>query len=222
MKPFRILHVDDDSLTRKAIELTLGLNSTFTLMGCVSGDEALVIAAQFVPDLIICDAMMAGMDQATAIGRLRASTHNENIPTIFMAVSERRVDPDRLKALGAATVLAKPFDSAKVISTARDMLRSAKLAAVNYEFGHRLRSDAASLVMFRKTLCDGHDTPGVPEGLQLCVHKLAGAAGVFNFPLVSATASAVENAIIERRAGRGTSGKIAAELDALLECIEGA
>jgi CheY-like chemotaxis protein len=222
VKPFRILHVDDDSSARKAIELTLGLNSTFALMGSASGDEALAVATQFVPDLIICDAMMAGMDQATAIARLRASTHNENIPTILLAGSEQRVDLDRVKSLGAATVVVKPFESAKLIGTVRDMLRSAKLAAVNYEFGHRLRNDAASLVNFRKTLSDGPDMPGVPEGLQLCVHKLAGAAGVFNFPLVSAVASAVEDAIIELRAGRGTSGRIAAELDALLECIEGA
>jgi HPt (histidine-containing phosphotransfer) domain-containing protein len=60
----------------------------------------------------------------------------------------------------------------------------------------------------------------VPDGLQSCVHKLAGAAGVFEFQAVSSSASALEEAIIERGAGRDTPDKVLSNLDALLACIE--
>jgi len=56
--------------------------------------------------------------------------------------------------------------------------------------------------------------------LQSCVHKLAGAAGVFNFQAVSHSAAALEEAIIARGDGRGSADAIAANLDALLDCIE--
>ena len=49
------------------------------------------------------------------------------------------------------------------------------------------------------------------------MHKLAGAAGVFNYQNVSTTAAALEDAIIERRAGRGAPGTVEANLDALLD-----
>ena len=52
------------------------------------------------------------------------------------------------------------------------------------------------------------------------MHKLAGAAGVFNFQAVSTTAASLEDAIIERRAGRGAPGTVEANLDALLATIE--
>jgi HPt (histidine-containing phosphotransfer) domain-containing protein len=51
------------------------------------------------------------------------------------------------------------------------------------------------------------------------VHKLAGAAGVFDFQSVSTMAASLEDAIIDRRAGRGTAGIVEANLDALLASI---
>jgi len=51
------------------------------------------------------------------------------------------------------------------------------------------------------------------------VHKLAGAAGVFDYQKVSTTAASLEDAIIERRAGRGAAGTVEANLNALLASI---
>ena len=101
----------------------------------------------------------------------------------------------------------------------RHQLHSIKSDAARYNFADRLRSDAASLAQYRKTLSDDPDSSVLPEGFQMCVHKLSGAAGVFNFQTVSSTASALEDAIVERRAGRGALGIVEANLDALLECI---
>jgi HPt (histidine-containing phosphotransfer) domain-containing protein len=54
----------------------------------------------------------------------------------------------------------------------------------------------------------------------MCVHKLSGAAGVFNLQTVSCAATAVEEAIVERHAGRGTLGTIEAGLKVLLDCMD--
>jgi HPt (histidine-containing phosphotransfer) domain-containing protein len=94
-----------------------------------------------------------------------------------------------------------------------------KLASAGYNFEQRLRTDAAKLASFRNRLRNGADGAFVPDEFQSFVHKLAGAAGVFNFPKVSTTAASLEDAIIERRAGRGVPGTVEANLDALLASI---
>ena len=69
---------------------------------------------------------------------------------------------------------------------------------------------------------NGADSSFVPEDFQSFVHKLAGAAGVFDFKAVSTTAAALEDAITARRAGRGAPGTVEGNLDALLASIKAA
>ena len=131
--------------------------------------------------------------------------------------------PDELVrgvALGAAAVIGKPFDPATFADTVREQLRRIKMTTAGYDFSERLRTDAAMLVAFRAKLRHSADPSLVPDGLQSCVHKLAGAAGVFNFQAISSSASALEEAIIARGDGRGSADAVTANLDALLECIE--
>jgi HPt (histidine-containing phosphotransfer) domain-containing protein len=95
-----------------------------------------------------------------------------------------------------------------------------KLASAGYDFVQRLRSDAATLARFRGKLRNGADASFVSDDFQSIVHKLAGAAGVFDFQSVSTMAASLEDAIIERRAGRSAAGTVEANLDALLASIE--
>lgn len=102
----------------------------------------------------------------------------------------------------------------------REQLRRIKMTTAGCDFSERLRTDAAMPVAFRAKLRHGADATLGSDGLQSCVHKLAGAAGVFSFQAISSSASALEEAIIERGDGRGGADAIAVNLDALLECIE--
>ena len=242
---FRVLHVDDDPLMRDVVELALSLDPAFTVANCASGDEALAVVAEWMPDLILCDVMMPDMDGPALLARLRESNATAEIPVIFMTTRALASEIERLTALGAVAMIEKPFDPQTLAASVRRHLHAIKFAAgrnelparlraqtvpvppqagrfapPGYDFGGRLRADAATLATFRAQLKDGPEARLVPEGLLSCVHKLAGAAGVFDFQAVSATASALEDAIIESRDGRGTAGMVEANLDALLECIE--
>lgn len=205
---------------RDVVQLSLGLNSAFTLLSCGSGEETLVKAADWTPDLILCDFMMPDMEGPAVLARLRENPVTAKIPVVFMTARVQPSEVERLKALGAVAVLSKPFDPATLADTVRRLLQSLKLASAGYDFAERLRNDTAALTTFRQTLRDHADISLVPDGLESCVHKLAGAAGVFNLQAVSQSASALEEAIIARRAGRGAPGAIEANLDALLDCIE--
>ncbi len=217
---FNILHVDDDSDIREVVQLSLGLDPEFAVMSCASGDDAVAIAADQAPDLILCDVMMPGMDGPAVLARLREKACTARTPVVFMTARAQPRELEQLKSLGAAAVITKPFDPMKLAGMVRGHLGTDKFAKVGDGFSQRLRADAVTLTRFQKDLRGKTDSSAKLEGLQSCAHKLAGAAGIFGFQAVSFNASAVEEAVIERRAGRGAAGMVEAHLDALLECIE--
>lgn len=220
VKSYRILHVDDDPLMRDVVELALGFESEFVVMGCEDGEAALAAVPGWEPDLIILDVMLPVLDGPAVLARLRENPSTAKIPVIFITGRAPAAERERLMALGAVAVIAKPFYPVKLAETVRRHMVSIKLASAGYNFAQRLRNDAARLATFRQKLRNGADASFVPEDFQSIVHKLAGAAGVFDFQSVSTTAASLEDAIIERRAGRGAAGTVEANLDALLASIE--
>jgi two-component system OmpR family response regulator len=218
--PFRILHIDDDSDIREIVALSLGLDPALMLISCAQGADALATAAEWAPDLILCDVMMPGMDGPTMLARLRENPRTAKTPVVFMTARAGSNELEHLMSIGAAAVFTKPFDPMSLADMVRTQLHSVKSDALRYDFAARMHSDAAELARYRKTLCDNPDSVILPEGFQSCVHKLSGAAGVFNFQAVSRAASNLEAAITERCAGRGTPGIVEANLDALLGYIE--
>ena len=219
---YRILHVDDDPDIREIVELSLSLDPALAVMSCASGDDALAIAADRAPDLILCDVMMPGMDGPAVLARLRENVNTAKTPVVFMTARAQIQELEHFKTLGAAAIITKPFDPMKLADMVRGHLRFDEFSSAGDCFVQRLRRDAIMLVKYRDNLQSDADSPALLEDLQSCVHKLAGAAGVFNFQTVSIAASTLEETIIERRAGRGSQGTVEDNLDELLECIEGA
>ena len=213
MGAFRILHVDDDPQMRDVVELSLGLDPSFTLLTCASGEEALAKVGGWDPDLILCDYMMPDMEGPAVLARLQENTATAKIPVVFMTARADTPDLEQLKSLGAGAVIAKPFVPATLAHIVRSQLQVIRLAAAGYNFAERLNDDASTLTNFRQSLRDHSDISLVPDGLESCVHKLAGAAGVFNLQDVSRSASALEQAIIARRPwrNRGQSGCVTCE-----------
>jgi two-component system OmpR family response regulator len=218
--PFRILHIDDDSDIREIVALSLSLDPSLVILSCADGAAALATAAESAPDLILCDVMMPGMDGPTMLARLRENPETSKIPVVFMTARAGSNELEHLMSIGAVAVFTKPFDPMLLADMVRTQLRSAKSDAVHYDFAARMQSDATELARYQKMLGDHPVSVLLPEGFQSCVHKLSGAAGVFNFQAVSLAASDLEAAIVEGCAGRGAPGTVEAKLDALLGCIE--
>lgn len=106
----RILLVDDEQDIRTVAQLSLTALGGFTVECCGSGAEALARIPTFAPDLVLLDVMMPGLDGPATLGRLRAQPMSAHIPVVFVTA---RVQPQEVlayKAIGAADVVAKPFD----------------------------------------------------------------------------------------------------------------
>lgn len=220
MRAHRILHVDDEPDIREVVELCLGLDPAFTVRGCGRGSDALAAAADWLPDLILCDVKMPDMDGPAMLVQLRKSPRTAGIPVVFMTARAQKRELEQFQLLGALGVIVKPFDPMALGDAVRGHLRAAGLAALRVGFIGRLRTDAERLAECRERLRHGASSLQALEEIKSFAHALVGAAGIFAFQRVSSAASTLELRATEALAGRGTAGKVERELDALLDCIE--
>ncbi|MCU1372755.1 MAG: response regulator receiver protein, partial [Actinomycetia bacterium] len=70
----------------------------------------LAMARAEQPDAIILDVMMPGMDGPATLAELRADPATADIPVVFLTAKVQSIERRRLEELGAAGVVAKPFD----------------------------------------------------------------------------------------------------------------
>lgn len=110
----KILHVDDEKDIRAVAKLALQSVGGFELTSCASGQEALDSVAQAVPDLIMLDVMMPGMDGPSTLLELRKRKETAGVPVIFMTAATQADEVRGLMDLGAIGVIAKPFDPRKL------------------------------------------------------------------------------------------------------------
>ncbi len=105
-----LLLVDDDDAIREIAQISLERVGGWSVVAVGSGEAAVeTVEAGGVFDLVVLDVMMPGIDGPTTLGRLRGPLP-ASVPVIFLTAKLRAADRARLQALGAAGVIAKPFD----------------------------------------------------------------------------------------------------------------
>lgn len=124
----RILVVDDNDELRNYLVSTL--SPFYNVQSCSNGKEALVIAKEFWPDLILSDVMMPEMRGDELCKAIKSNIETSHIPVILLTALE--AEQDRLTGLetGADDYISKPFNirvlraSIKSILANRALLRS--------------------------------------------------------------------------------------------------
>lgn len=152
-----ILHVDDEPDIREVVEISLGIDPDFVIRSCGSGAEALVLATEWLPDVILMDVMMPAMDGPATLERLRENPATNRIPVIFMTARAQTRELDQFRALGAIGVVPKPFDPMTLAVTVRDYIAPPDdpLKELRDGFLLRLDRDARRLVELRDDLRSG-------------------------------------------------------------------
>jgi CheY-like chemotaxis protein len=105
----RILVVDDDFNSRRLMRRVLEFNA-FTIYESANGEEALVVARQLQPNLILMDLIMPRLDGWETIRQLRVTPLLENTPIIVISANVLKADKDRAFDVGCNEFLAKPYD----------------------------------------------------------------------------------------------------------------
>jgi CheY-like chemotaxis protein len=105
-----ILYVDDEPDIREIVQMALGLAPTLSVSTADSGIRALQSMQAKRPDLVLLDVMMPNMDGPTTLQQMRSQAELQSIPVIFMTAKAMPQEVARFRSLGAAAVIAKPFD----------------------------------------------------------------------------------------------------------------
>jgi CheY-like chemotaxis protein len=141
MSALRILHVDDEPDIREVVQISLGLDPDIALRACASGEEALVVAADWSPDLILLDVMMPVMDGPTTLTHLRGDPRTADTPVVFMTARAQTSEIEQFIALGARGVVSKPFDPMKLAALVRSQLQAKGLGPLREVFRRRSRKE---------------------------------------------------------------------------------
>jgi two-component system OmpR family response regulator len=105
-----VIYVDDEPDIREVVQLSLGLAPQLEVHVCDSGERALQLMPRLRPQLVLLDVMMPGMDGTATLSRMRADPELARIPVVFMTAKAMPQEITRFRELGAAAVIAKPFD----------------------------------------------------------------------------------------------------------------
>jgi len=117
----KILLVDD--LPENINTLAIALESEgFILEMAPSGEETLQIVESFLPDLILLDIRMGGMDGIETCRQLKKRDVTNDIPVIFLTVSKETKDIDQGFLCGGVDYISKPFRQEEVCARVRTHL----------------------------------------------------------------------------------------------------
>jgi len=119
---WRVLYVDDDADIREVAAMSLELEPRFEIATAASGAEAIEKSRTWEPDVILLDVMMPAMDGPTTLAQLRARAETQATPVVFVTARAQQQEMEKLKALGAAGVIAKPFDPMRLADEVREMV----------------------------------------------------------------------------------------------------
>jgi DNA-binding response OmpR family regulator len=118
----KILIVDDDPPTRETLT-TLLSDGSYELVTATNGTEALTIASELLPDLILLDVMMPVVDGFEVCRRLRADPRLAEVPIIMLTALDDRASRLRGLEAGADDFLNKPFDGSELRTRVRTITR---------------------------------------------------------------------------------------------------
>ncbi|MFA6546746.1 MAG: response regulator, partial [Limisphaerales bacterium] len=127
-----LLVVDDHAANRDTL-IELLQNQDYRFVEAGDGQEALKLAADLQPDLILLDVMMPEMDGFEVCRRLRANPRLAEVPVIMVTSLDDRQSRIMGIGCGADDFVSKPFDHAELRTRVRTVTRLNRYARLNRE-----------------------------------------------------------------------------------------
>jgi len=150
MNAAKLLLVEDDPALAELLEFRF-TNEGYEVRSTPDGDEALMLAAEDVPDLIILDWMIEGTSGIEVCRRLRREKSTAHVPIIMLTA--REAEDDRIRGLdtGADDYVTKPFSPRELLARVSAVLRRTRpvLAGESLEVGD-IRLDPVAHRVTRK------------------------------------------------------------------------
>lgn len=170
MSQRKILVIEDVHYLRNDV-LEMLRYEGYDVAGAENGIEGIKVVQEFMPDLIVCDIMMPGLDGYEVLEKLRADSATRTIPFIFLTAKTDRPDVRRGMALGANDYITKPFYSNELLDTIKarlaehdeyERITTKKVSQVTESIAtslpHELRTPLNTVIGFSDMLIAEHAT----------------------------------------------------------------
>ena len=136
MSAAKLILVEDEPALAELLEFRFE-NEGYDVRTTADGDEALLLAAEDVPDLIILDWMIEGTSGIEVCRRLRRDKATAHVPIIMLTARENEDDRIRGLETGADDYLTKPFSPRELLARVAAVMRRIRpaLAGESIEVG---------------------------------------------------------------------------------------
>lgn len=118
----KILIIDDEEDIRQIASMSLNILGGMDVVEADGGEDGIAKAAESQPDAILLDMMMPVLDGPGTLAKLREHPDTKQIPVIFLTARAMTTEVERLKTMGAAGILTKPFDPTTLAKQVKDIL----------------------------------------------------------------------------------------------------
>ena len=118
----KILIADDEKDVRDLVRFTFERRG-FQVIEATDGSEALTIASQELPDLILLDAMMPGMSGYEASRELKKAEATKEIPIVFLSAKGQTYEVIEGLEAGAIAYIVKPFAPKELVAQVQEVLQ---------------------------------------------------------------------------------------------------
>lgn len=158
----RILIIEDENDLRQSIADFLEVEG-FKCLQAADGTEGIDISRTELPDLIICDIKMPGLNGHEVLRELRRDSRTSSIPFIFLTALVEKVDIRKGMELGADDYLTKPFLTEDLLSAIKTRLhRNQELKerfhdlrkSLIHKLPHEFRTPLVSIIGYAQLLID--------------------------------------------------------------------
>ncbi len=132
----QVLVVEDEPAQREVLVYNLQ-SEGFEVSMAGTGDEALTLVDEIIPDLILLDWMLPGVSGIEICRQLKMRPATRNVPIIMMSAKTEAMDRVRGLETGADDYVLKPYSVVELMARIRTQLRRTRPAAVGekLEFG---------------------------------------------------------------------------------------
>ncbi len=147
----RILIVDDSIDNRKLLMKTLTRLGHEVVEAC-DGKEALARSIDLLPDLILLDIVMPGIDGYQVCSALKDDERTADIPVIFLSAKSEVKDKIKGLEIGGVDYITKPFDRGEVLARVQNQLKIRALMKDLMDKQARLDEDLKAAAAIQRSL----------------------------------------------------------------------
>lgn len=117
----KILVADDEVYMLRLLEMTFKKGG-YIVVSCRDGQAALATAAAELPQLIVLDVMMPGLDGLGALRKLKEDPATRDIPVVVLSAKGHALTKVEAELAGAVLFLAKPFSPNQLLGEVQKIL----------------------------------------------------------------------------------------------------